>query len=95
MVPGVPSINVRFTEGQHELLRAEAFRRRLSLQRVIVERLFGEGGLAAPVSASDVGGLLPPAAEAGRVTAVRAGKRAAMCEHRVPAGTFCKKCGTS
>lgn len=40
----VPAINVRFTEEQHQELRTEAFARGTSIQKVVIERIFGDVG---------------------------------------------------
>jgi hypothetical protein len=96
----MPSINVRLSVEQHEVLRRAAFEGRRSLQKEIVGRLFG--GLAAGGPDVPEPGLRPstevnagsnPAVGAPAANPRKRTTANGMCEHRVPTGSFCKRCG--
>lgn len=83
-------LNVRVTEEELEAYRAAADQPvEVRLRRLIEGRTVPEGTQIKAVGAGEVF-VPPPAAPKAKVEVIKTG----LCPHRVPRGTFCKRCAT-
>lgn len=95
----MPSLHVRLSEELHAELVAAAHAEHRSLQAEVIHRLQAHPPLARlltgppPAALEEIKEASPAEPSVpGSPRARRTDKRAGMCPHRVPAGSFCKTC---